>query len=219
MAGERTAPGALGILTGWTLGSAYKDDMDENLLRLGIFTQLVADTFSISVPSDSPADGAIRIVTGVTDTGHIYARDNGTWINYPPVEGMVAYVTNEDQHYKFDGTDWVRLVPDPPQIPDTSISLASETADFTVTNADLDGRTIKRCDSSSTITVTVPEGLTGTEPLTLVQEGTGTLTVSAATNVTINSADGNLSARTRYSSMTLIPLGNDTYLLIGDLGA
>lgn len=214
MAGERTAPGALGILTGWTLGSAYKDDMDENLLRLGIFTQLVADTFTASVPADSPSDGAIRIVTGATDTGHIYARDDGAWIDYAPVEGMIAYVTDEDQHYKFDGTAWVRLVED---IPTTAISLSSETADFNLADADLDGRTIKRCDSSSAITVTVPSGLTGTEPVTILREGSGTVTVAAGAGVTINSADSHLSARARYSSMTLIPLGSDTYVLIGDI--
>lgn len=217
MAGERTVPGTLGVLTGWSLGSAYKDDMDENLLRLGIFTQLVADTFEETVPSDSPGDGAIRIVTGATDTGHVYVRDDGAWINYAPVEGMIAYVTDEDQHYKFDGTAWVRLVAELPQIPDTSISLEDETGDFNVADADLSGRTIKKCDSSATITVTVPSGLTGTEPLSMVRMGDGALSVAAASGVTISSADGNLSARARYSSMTLIPLGSDEFLLIGDI--
>lgn len=214
MAGERTVPGTIGILTGWSLGSAYKDDMDENLLRLGIFTQLVADTFEESVPSDSPGDGAIRIVTGSTDTGHVYVRDDGAWIDYAPVEGMLAYVTDEDQHYKFDGSAWVRLVPEPTE---TAISLADETADFNVADADLDGRTIKTCDSSNSITVTVPSGLTGTEPLTIVRMGTGELSVTEGSGVTINSADGNLSARAQYSSMTLIPLGADEFLLIGDI--
>lgn len=248
MAGERTVPGTLGILTGWTLGSAYKDDMDENLRKLGVFCQLVADSFTTAVPSDTPADGAVRIVTGTTDTGHVYIRDNGSWVDYAPVEGMLAYVTDEDQHYFFDGTAWVALVSDTAftGLSDTPTGYSghagkfvavnssedavefvenpgaadrtTQTASFSIAAGDLSGNRIIRCDSASDIVVTVPSGIALGEPVTILREGSGEVSVTAGSGVTINSADSNLHARVRYSAMTLVPLATDTYVLIGDLG-
>jgi len=69
------------------------------------------------------------------------------------------------------------------------------------------------------ITVTVPENLTGVEPATYIQTGAGAVVFVAGTNVTIHSADGNLTIGAQYGSATLIPDGDtaDVYYLVGHL--
>lgn len=96
---------------------------------------------------------------------------------------------------------------------------APEGVSYTVSNADLAGNMVRRFSFSSAGTVTVPAGLTGTEPMTVIGTGSGAVSIVADTGVTINSADDLLSLRTQYSSATLIPDADtaDTYYLIGDL--
>jgi hypothetical protein len=73
--------------------------------------------------------------------------------------------------------------------------------------------------SSSAITVTLP--VTTTEELNdgfqvrLDRDGTGTLTVVAQTGATVNSAAG-LTARVRYSSVTIVKTAVNLYKLTGD---
>jgi hypothetical protein len=69
------------------------------------------------------------------------------------------------------------------------------------------------------ITVTVPENLTGVEPATYIQTGAGAVVFVAGTNVTIHSADGNLTIGAQYGSATLIPDGDtaNVYYLVGHL--
>jgi len=73
--------------------------------------------------------------------------------------------------------------------------------------------------SSSAITVTLP--VTTTEELNdgfqvrLDRDGTGTLTVVAQAGATVNSAAG-LTARVRYSSVTIVKTAVNLYKLTGD---
>lgn len=89
----------------------------------------------------------------------------------------------------------------------------------TVTEADLSGNVIRKMNNAAAITVTVPEGLSNSQPSTFIQMGAGTVTFVAGTNVTINSADGNLSIAAQYGSASLIPdeTNTDTYFLVGHL--
>jgi hypothetical protein len=77
-------------------------------------------------------------------------------------------------------------------------------------------------NSSSAINLTIPTDATydfanGTQ-ISLTSVGTGTVTVVAATDVTLLSTPGN-KLRTRYSSATLVKLADNQWLLIGDLSA
>lgn len=88
---------------------------------------------------------------------------------------------------------------------------------YDVTNGDLSGNVYKDTTDASPVTITVPPGLTGTEPFMVEQSGTGQITFAAGAGVTINSAGGALSSANQYSVLTLIPKGSDVYTLIGDL--
>ena len=98
-------------------------------------------------------------------------------------------------------------------------ALAEQLADYTITDADLSGGMVIEMNVSAANTVTVPAGLGGSEPVTVVQAGTGQTSIVAGAGVSILSADGALKLRAQYSSATLIPKGADTYYLVGDLTA
>ena len=73
--------------------------------------------------------------------------------------------------------------------------------------------------SSSAITVTLPvdtsEELNNGFKVRLDRDGTGTLTVAAQSGAAVNSAAG-LSARVRYSSITIVKTATNVYKLTGD---
>ncbi len=98
-----------------------------------------------------------------------------------------------------------------------NINITEQTADYDVTNADLSGNQYLEVNLSTGITITVPSGLTGTEPLTIEQTGSGTVTIAAGAGVTINSRDSLLDIGGQYGAVTLVPKGSDVYTLIGDL--
>lgn len=93
----------------------------------------------------------------------------------------------------------------------------TSTASYQITNADLAGNVIRTLASATAITLTVPAGLTGTEPMTVIQGGAGTVTVAAGSGVTIRSYGSKLSLAGQEAWATLIPLGGDTYRLGGQL--
>ena len=77
--------------------------------------------------------------------------------------------------------------------------------------------------NSSPITLTVPTNAsvpfaTGSQ-ITIVQSGAGNVTVVGATGVTVNSADADLKLRVQWSAATLIKLGTNNWVLIGDIKA
>lgn len=100
-----------------------------------------------------------------------------------------------------------------------SITITEKAASYNVTNDDLAGNQYHETSGATNITVTVPSGLTGSEPLVIERGGTGTVTLAAGGGVTINSRDGNLAIGGQYGAVTLVPKGSDTYTLIGDLVA
>jgi hypothetical protein len=105
-------------------------------------------------------------------------------------------------------------------VPTAPVSMPADVTatTYSVVNGDLAGDVIRKFDNASTMTVTVPSGLTNKQPFTLIQKGVGQVTITAASGVTINSADSKLKLRVQFSSATLIPSTTaDTYYLVGDL--
>lgn len=97
------------------------------------------------------------------------------------------------------------------------ISFDNETSTtYSVTNADLDGNVFKEMDNASDITVTIPSGLTGTEPVTFEQAGAGAVIFSAGSGVTLNSFDSHDRTAGQHATVTLIPKGSDVYLISGN---
>ena len=77
--------------------------------------------------------------------------------------------------------------------------------------------------SSSAITVTVPANSAVAFPIgsyvELYQFGTAQITVTQSAGVTVNATDSQKKSRVRYSSMTLIKIATDEWLLVGDTAA
>lgn len=222
MAGERTLPG-IGLTGFWDAGSAYKAGMDANLRLLSALVQPVVDSSLADDPA-SPSDGDIHRATGdwssgAATTGQIVVRDAGAWVAITPSEGWEVYDAGADARLRFDGSAWA-TVAEGGGGGASGISLATPlTADHSVTDTDLAGNVYREIGDAADLTVTVPSGLTGTEPVIFERTGAGAVTFAAGSGVTINSADGALALRAQYSSATLVPKGSDTYALIGDLAA
>ena len=77
--------------------------------------------------------------------------------------------------------------------------------------------------NSSPITLTVPTNAsvpfaTGSQ-ITIIQSGSGNVTVAGAVGVTVSSADGDLKLRTQWSAATLIKTNTNNWVLIGDIKA
>lgn len=88
---------------------------------------------------------------------------------------------------------------------------------YTVTNADLAGGKGVSMTGGPGKKIVVPPGLTGTQPLLIVNLGTGQTLFEAGTGVTLGAADDRTALRVTYSTATLIPLGSNTYVLVGDI--
>jgi hypothetical protein len=162
---------------------------------------------------DAPSGGGIVILAVLDSTsdlpgsgtaGDAYVIDGDLWV-WDTIEEDWANAGS------FAGPDGA---PGPIALVDLK---AEDTANYTVQESDLDGNVIRRINSSSNLTVTIPSGLVGTEPFTVVRKGSGTVTFVAGSGVTINSADNALAIARRYASAIVIPEGSDVYLLIGDL--
>ena len=100
------------------------------------------------------------------------------------------------------------------------VSLQLESAAFSVSDAMLSGSIVKEVDSTSgPIAITIPPGLTGTEPLVLEQTGTNDVTFVAGAGVSVNSLNGNMKVSGQFGTVVLTPKGNNVFSLRGDLTA
>lgn len=95
-------------------GQAQKHvTLNESLRMLDALVQLSALSRVIAAPPSSPAEGDRYIVAaGATGawTGHanrIAAWQDGAWMIYPPAEGWLCWIGDEERLLAFDGADWV----------------------------------------------------------------------------------------------------------------
>ena len=104
---------------------------------------------------------------------------------------------------------------------DLTINPQTSTTYLIATNLSDNGRLIT-LNNASGITVTVPTNASAAYPIgsqiNLAQIGAGQVTVAGTSGVTVNGTPG-LKLRTQYSLATLIKIGNDSWLLTGDLSA
>ena len=140
---------------------------------------------------DWVADSGVTTLTALTDTP----------VGYGTAGQILA--TNATS----TGTEWVNS---------DKISIGTTiTTDTSITNADLVGNVFY--DVSAEAVITVPPGLTGTEPVTFQQTGVDAVTFAAGVGVTIQALGGNLSIANQFGSVSLVPKGGDVYGLIGAL--
>lgn len=103
----------------------------------------------------------------------------------------------------------------------TRLNLVAKTAGHTLVIGDA-GKFITM-DSTSNITLTIPTNASVAFPIgtvvTIARTNTGKVNVAGSGGVTVNSADGDLYLRSRYSSATMMKTATDTWLVVGDLTA
>ena len=102
-------------------------------------------------------------------------------------------------------------------VPGQSMTLLTQTAAFDITNTHLNGLHYITANFATNLVITVPSGLTGTEPVSLIRYGTGTVTFAAGAGVTIRSRGSLLAIAAQYAAVTLVPKGSNVYDLIGAL--
>lgn len=96
-------------------------------------------------------------------------------------------------------------------------TVASKTASFTLTAALLGSLVL--CNSTSTVTVTIPTDATLSldtgSRIDFMQTGTGTVTLAGATGVTLHAPSG-VNSRDQYCILGLVKIAADTWVVIGD---
>jgi hypothetical protein len=93
---------------------------------------------------------------------------------------------------------------------------------YNLSNSDFDNIELLRMTASSANIVVIPNDTTLSSVniganLSVTQNGTGQTTISGGTGVTLQSADGADKLRTQHSTGTIIKVGNNTWLLSGDI--
>ena len=103
----------------------------------------------------------------------------------------------------------------------STMSLVTYTSSVTLTKLTDQNQTLYM-NSGSPLTVTVPpnssQGFDIGAVIEVIQAGSGQVTFSAGSGVTINNPDSLSKTRRQYSSASLIKVATDTWILGGDLG-
>lgn len=99
------------------------------------------------------------------------------------------------------------------------VHIVSKTDNHTLVLSD--GGGLIDVNAGTAKTITVPANASVSFPLgtqiIVVRKGSGTLQISAAVGVTINSVSGNTYISTRYGAATLVKIASDEWYLFGDL--
>lgn len=213
---ERTLPG-LGLTGFWDLGANnWKGGMDLNLRKLSLLVQLSVLSMTTALPSTGLADGMIYIIPSGGDAKKIAIRDNGAWVNYDPTEGMVAWVKDTDKFVKYDGTNWVNMIPDVTSPP---LVINNQADDYTLVLADAANGYIRMTAATAKTLIVPNNSAVAFEVGTLIpvrQAGAGQTTIVPDAGVTIHTAE-TLKLRKRHSMITLVKVGTDEWDLTGDV--
>lgn len=173
---------------------------------------------NVETPTDTTANGGGITLKGATDKTIVYDQANNRWASNIGFNATslsidnVAVVTETLLNTKEDKV--------PRLITITSNNYVVGTAE-----ADLLQTTMLLINSGSTINVVLSNVLYGGtavpvgSQITIIRQGAGRVTVSGASGVTVNSAQGHLAIRDRYASIAAIYLGSSTWLVIGSLEA
>lgn len=109
-------------------------------------------------------------------------------------------------------------------VEDTNELFLSTLSEVSTTNITLDeghfkGNVILKCMADGNATITVPSGLTVSQPVIILRYNLGNVDIIAGENVSLLHSNGPTYNRLRaqYSTAILIPVGEDEYILDGDL--
>lgn len=130
-------------------------------------------------------------------------------------EGMVSYLKDTEKVEYFDGTNWESIIPDllPSSVIETPIS--SQAANYTISAADANEFLL----FSTAATATIADVLAPGQSVNFVQTGTGKITFTPDSGVTLLSKSSFRKTASQYSGATIVGAGGAVYYLIGDLSS
>jgi hypothetical protein len=180
----------------------------------------------LSTPPGSPALGDAYIVAG-SPTGawsgkatQIAVAITGGWMFYAPAAGFQSWVADEAVRYVFNGSAWaVDASSGLPDAPTDGVSYVRQDAawepaggvpvnaqtgtSYTLAQADSGGAV--ELTNASSITVTVPSGLSEDFNCLVCQMGAGAITLVNGSGVTLRNANDPMPMKTRgqYASLAV----------------
>lgn len=220
MSGERALPG-LGLYGFWTSGSnGYRNQQGGNYRMISALLNRKVKSRVTALPG-SPTYGDVYIVPSGAGShpNEVALREYDTdgvtpiWYYYVPAKGWMFWVEDESKFYHWNGTAWTESFPEyvPP-----ATTISTKTGNYVAVSGDFNGRTVILMDVGTANTVTINTGLTGTEPLTVIQKNAGQTTIVAGVGVTLLYAE-TPKLRVVNSHVSIIPLGSNTYSITGDV--
>jgi hypothetical protein len=177
---------------------------------------------NVGAPTDTTANEGGITLKGATDKTITYAQATNRWVSNLGFNAPSLFINNNAVATESYVTTAIGVKEDK-----IARLFTITTNNYTIgTNIeDIDTTTVLLVDSSSALNMVLPSTYysgtaipTGAQ-ITIVRRGTGRVTVSGASGVTINSAQGHLAIRDRYASIAAIYLGSSTWLVVGSLEA
>lgn len=208
--------------TGW--GAPMNSNL-ELISRLGF--QPYAKSATTPLPPQSPAEGDAYIVpSNATDgwashKGALAVWVNGAWVFYTPKVGYkfeVSAANGTLVTYRFDGSDWSTINTGGAADLDKPL-IITVTASRNL--AATDSSNYLRSTSATAVVLTIPAGSTFTagDIVSGVQRGAGSVTITAASGVTLNIPTGHIATtRAVGSAWSIICVAANEFDLTGDLG-
>lgn len=178
----------------------------------------------------------LRVIVGSTPTGDFVGHtdkvawsDGTAWQFDTPAYGWRVWVNALNNYYIYNGSWVIDLVISEQeellQLPTTLLDFenieypSKEIAGIEYTLLDEDNNRLLSFTSSTDVNVIIPLDLRVDKGflVTLKQEGTGYVNVTATAGVTMQAANNEYATRTRYSLINIIKQSNNKYVLGGDL--
>lgn len=187
-------------------------------------------------PSGSPVDPSlpdsalplarVRVPSGtgsITNALIDDLRDNSKLVAIQNIQDLdnvsISGLANGNLlRYNSGTTTWEPAAPNTLGLAPATILVDTKTASYTLVASDQNKLIIMNSGSATTVTiptdsVTFPIGA----KVDVWRQGSGTVTVSPAGGVTLNSRAGQTQLNAQYSGATLIKRANNTWLMVGDL--
>lgn len=184
-------------------------------LQPTVTTSLTEDVPSLAVGNDFWVGTSAGLTDGTNESFTVNSTDPrgaSAALALRPLAYSLADAPSDGKSYVRKDGDWAENT--------AAIVITQENADFSVGDVMLGGGIYKEVDTASAnVTVTVPENLTGNQPVIFENIGDNDVIFVAGTNVTINSFDGNLKLGGKFASGSLVPKGSNVFTLTGNLKA
>lgn len=191
--------------------------VNENFLFLAATGQLSVHSRSASLV-ENPSLGAQINPTN----GRVQIHFNGSWRVYTPQTGWRAFVRDEGINIVYVGSAWRQEAAVPAYRLQAPITVSGN-----IPEAALRAGGVLVVNSESQIDLTIPATIAGAavphgsshsrQPTTIVQTGAGKVRIMAGGGVTLRTVEGANVTRAQYSAASIIPIGEDEYVLAGDL--